>query len=182
VAWPEAEGSLARSAVLALLGTLLLWASAKVQVPFWPVPMTMQTGVVLLIGAVYGPVLGAATVALYLLEGALGLPVLAGTPERGIGLPYMMGPTGGYLAGFLVAAALTGWSVARVRGSLAILGVMTLGMVAIYAFGFAWLAGLIGPEKAFAVGILPFVLGDALKVLLATALVLATLRRTQRAI
>ena len=88
-----------RMVVLAVAGSLLMWASAKVQVPFYPVPMTMQTAVAFLIGIAYGPRLGAATIALYLAQGAIGLPVFAGTPEKGIGLPYMMGPTGGYLLG-----------------------------------------------------------------------------------
>eukprot|EP01037_Dinobryon_pediforme_P033305 gene33305-biopygen19550 len=89
---------LTRSIALMAVGTVLLWASAKVQIPFWPVPATLQTMVVVLIGAFYGSRLGAATLAAYLAEGALGLPVFAGTPEKGIGLLYMVGPTGGYLA------------------------------------------------------------------------------------
>jgi biotin transport system substrate-specific component len=101
--------SLLQQVLLAIAGSLLLWVSAKVQVPFWPVPMTMQTFVVLGLGAAFGWRLGMATVALYLLEGAMGLPVFAGTPEKGIGLAYMAGPTGGYLAGFVVAAGITGW-------------------------------------------------------------------------
>ena len=90
---------LMRAVLLAVAGSLLLWASAKISVPFWPVPMTMQPFVVLGLGAAFGWRLGMATVALYLLEGALGLPVFQGTPEKGIGLAYMAGPTGGYLAG-----------------------------------------------------------------------------------
>ena len=91
-----------------LLGVCLLTLSAKIQVPFWPVPMTMQTLVVLIIGMAYGTRLGAGTVLAYLLVGAAGFPVFAGTPERGIGLAYMMGPTGGFLMGFVVAAWITG--------------------------------------------------------------------------
>ena len=91
--WPAAGNRVLRSVLLALAGSLLLWASAKVQVPFYPVPMTLQTAVVLLIGVAYGWRLGAATVLLYLAEGAVGLPVFAGTPERGIGLAYMVGPS-----------------------------------------------------------------------------------------
>ena len=107
--WPAGEktGAL-RLVLLAVVGSILLTISAKVQVPFWPVPMTMQTFVVLAIGMAYGPALGMATVALYLAQGAFGLPVFAGTPEKGIGLAYMAGPTGGYLAGFVAAALLTG--------------------------------------------------------------------------
>ncbi|MFL5332166.1 MAG: biotin transporter BioY [Geminicoccaceae bacterium] len=172
-AWPTARGSLPRSVLLALLGTLLLWVSAKVQVPFWPVPMTMQTAVVLLIGAVYGPSLGAATVGVYLLEGALGLPVLAGTPERGSGLPYMLGPTGGYLAGFVLAAAVAGWTVGRTRRPLAVLAGMAAGLIAANGLGFAWLATLIGAAKAFNAGVLPFLLGESVKAALVTGTVLA---------
>jgi len=101
--WPTAERSLVRQAILVVLGSLLMWASAKVQVPMWPVPMTMQSFVVLVLGMGYGARLGGAAVGFYLMQGALGLPVFAGTPEKGIGLVYMMGPTGGYLLGFLVA-------------------------------------------------------------------------------
>ena len=102
-----------RLMLLAVAGSLLLWASAKINVPFWPVPMTMQTFVVLGLGAAFGWRLGMATVALYLLEGAFGLPVFAGTPEKGIALAYMTGPTGGYLAGFVLAAGVTGWLAER---------------------------------------------------------------------
>ena len=96
-----------RMVVLAVAGSLLMWASAKVQVPFYPVPMTMQTAVAFLIGIAYGPRLGVATILLYLAQGAVGMPVFAGTPEKGIGLPYMLGPTGGYLIGFVASVILT---------------------------------------------------------------------------
>lgn len=169
-----------RYAVLAVAGSLVLWASAKVQVPFWPVPMTMQPMVVLLIGALYGPALGVGTVLLYLAEGAIGMPVFAGTPARGIGLPYMLGPTGGYMVGWLFAAALAGWTVARTRQPLAILLGLTVAMALIYLFGFAWLANAIGADKAFAAGIVPFVLGDLVKIGLATAIVLSVVRAARR--
>jgi len=95
--------------VLLVLGaSLLLTLSAKIQVPFWPVPMTMQSYMVLVLGMALGPRLGPAAVAVYLAQGAIGLPVFAGTPEKGIGLAYMAGPTGGYLLGFFVAAVITG--------------------------------------------------------------------------
>lgn len=167
-----------RYTLLAVVGSLILWASAKVQVPFWPVPMTMQPMVVLLIGALYGPGLGVATILLYLAEGALGLPVFAGTPARGIGIPYMLGPTGGYMVGWLFAAALAGWVVARTRRALPILLALAAAMAIIYLCGFAWLAVAIGAEAAFAKGVVPFVLGDTLKIGLATAIIVATLRRT----
>ena len=93
---------------LAILGTILLAISAKIKIPFWPVPMTMQTFVVLLLGILYGWKLGLFTVSLYLFEGAMGLPVFAGTPEKGIGFAYFLGPTGGYLVGFLAATYVAG--------------------------------------------------------------------------
>ena len=103
------EVSLLKGLFLAILGSILLAISAKIKIPFWPVPMTMQTFVVLLIGVLYGWKLGLITVSLYLFEGILGLPVFAGTPEKGVGLVYFTGPTMGYLLGFLVAVCLTGF-------------------------------------------------------------------------
>ena len=103
----------ARMALLAIAGTALLTLSAKIQVPFYPVPMTMQTFAIVVIAMAFGWKLGAATVVLYLLEGAFGLPVFAGTPAKGIGIAYMTGPTGGYLVGFFLAAGLTGWLAQR---------------------------------------------------------------------
>jgi biotin transport system substrate-specific component len=158
-----------RAVLLAVAGSLLLWASAKVQVPFWPVPLTMQTFVVLGLGAAFGWRLGMATVALYLLQGAIGLPVFAGTPEKGIGLLYMAGPTGGYLAGFVLAAGITGWLAERGfdRNVLTMGLAMLAGTVAIYALGLGWLATLIGAEKAVEFGLLPFIPGDIAKLVLA---------------
>jgi biotin transport system substrate-specific component len=173
--WP-AEGDISaplRAVILAVLGTALLTLSAKLKVPFYPVPMTMQSLVVLVIGATYGWRLGAATVALYLVEGALGLPVFADTPERGLGLPYMMGPTGGYLVGFVLAAAVVGWLAERGwdRSVPLTFAAMATGHVVLFAAGFAWLATLIGPEKAWALGVVPFALATLLKTALGAALV-----------
>ncbi|CDX32172.1 BioY family protein [Mesorhizobium plurifarium] len=167
------HASLTRNIMLAIGGSLLLWASAKLQVPFYPVPMTMQTFVVLMIGTVYGWRLGVATVGLYLLEGALGLPVFAGTPEKGIGLAYIVGPTGGYLVGYLVAAAVTG-ALAGIgwdrRASTTILS-MLAGTAVIYASGLAWLGTVVGWDKpVLAWGLIPFLLGDVLKLALAAAI------------
>jgi biotin transport system substrate-specific component len=169
-----------RMVVLAVAGSLLMWASAKVQVPFYPVPMTMQTAVAFLIGIAYGPRLGAATIALYLAQGAMGMPVFAGTPEKGIGLPYMIGPTGGYLLGFAVAAAITGWVAERSSHWLAIGTGVLVATAAIYVLGAGWLATMIGFEKAVTFGIVPFLPGDLVKLLLVTALAatgLGALRR-----
>ena len=170
-AWPGAAGSWLRMAILAIAGTVLLTVSAKIQVPFYPVPMTMQTFAVLVIGMAYGWKLGGATVALYLAEGAAGLPVFAGTPEKGVGLAYMAGPTGGYLAGFVLAAGIAGrlgekgWD----RSIPMTLAAMVIGTVIIFAPGYVWLALLIGSEKAWAFGVLPFLLGEVFKIALAAA-------------
>lgn len=167
----KSEGSsrLLRGVVLALVGSALLAISAKIQVPFWPVPQTMQTLVVLMIGMAFGSRLGLATVMLYLAEGAAGLPVFAGTPEKGIGLAYMMGPTGGYLFGFALAAALVGWLAERGwdRGIVTTAAAMAIGNVVIYLPGVAWLSAAIGFEKAVLYGMQPFLLGDAAKLVLA---------------
>ena len=171
--WPAQSSSArtARNVLLALVGTLALTVSAKTQIPFWPIPMTMQTFVVLVIGMAYGSRLGAATVALYLLQGALGLPVFAGTPEKGVGLAYMMGPTGGYLLGFLVAAWVCGWLAERGfdRSPLKSLIAMSVGHGLIFVFGVAWLATLMGVEKAFMVGVAPFWAATLVKTLLGVA-------------
>ena len=157
-----------RAALLVLAGSVLLTLSAKLKVPFHPVPMTMQTMVVLVLGVAYGSRLGAATVALYLLQGAAGLPVFADTPERGIGLAYMTGPTGGYLAGFLVAAWVAG---AIGQGSVVRLAAaMVAGHAVIFAFGLAWLAAAIGAQNAWLVGAAPFALATLLKSALGVAL------------
>ena len=163
--------SLIRTARFAIAGSLLLALSAKAQVPFWPVPMTMQTFVVLVLGAVYGARLAGATVALYLLEGALGLPVFAGTPPAVAGLAYMAGPTGGFLVGFLAAAVLVGYLAERGwdRTFLRLSAVMVLGHAVIFAFGLAWLSALMPFVKAWAAGFVPFMAATALKTALAIA-------------
>jgi biotin transport system substrate-specific component len=170
ILWPakSTNARVTRNVLLALVGTLALTVSAKTQIPFWPVPMTMQTFVVLVIGMAYGTRLGMATMVLYLLEGALGLPVFAGTPEKGVGLAYMTGPTGGYLLGFVAGAWLCGWLAERGfdRTPLKTLIAMSLGHALIFVFGVAWLALLMGFEKAFAVGVAPFWAATIAKTLL----------------
>lgn len=166
------ETSLLQKAAVVFAGSLLLWASAKVQLPFYPVPLTMQTFAVLAIGAALGWRLGLATVLLYLAEGAAGLPVFAGTPEKGIGLAYMMGPTGGYLLGYLPAAALCGWLAERGWDrSVALTALaMLAGTVTIYLPGLLWLGAVVGWDKpVLAWGLTPFLLGDLLKLGLASA-------------
>jgi biotin transport system substrate-specific component len=161
--------------------SLLLGLSARVQVPFWPVPMTLQTFAVLAIAAFAGPRLAAGAVVAYLIEGAFGLPVFAGTPEHGIGLAYMVGPTGGYLISYLLAAMVVGAIVARAKDSvLAVAGAMLAGTLVIYALGAGWLAQFVGAERALLLGVVPFLLGDAVKAALAACLYLAS-RRIRRA-
>jgi biotin transport system substrate-specific component len=174
--WPrQAASRIARFAVLTIGGALALTVSAKIQVPFYPVPMTLQTLVILALSAAYGAQLAGATLLLYLAEGLAGLPVFAGA---GAGPAYMMGPTGGYLAGFLIAAIFIGWLADRGwdRSAPRLIGAMSLGHIVIFAFGFAWLALLIGPEKAWTGGVVPFFAATIVKTLLAWAVVSAAWR------
>ena len=191
--WVPDEGAsrIAAQVGLAIAGTLLMWLSAKVKVPFWPVPMTMQTFMLMALAAAYGARLGAATALLYLAEGAAGMPVFTSTPEQGIGLAYMAGPTGGYLIAYPLAAALVGWFAERGydRRPMALFGVMLAGDVLIFALGFAWLAWVaampsgnagIGAAAALTAGVLPFLLGDLVKLALAAALIPAAGRLVRR--
>jgi biotin transport system substrate-specific component len=172
--WPAQGASRPlRALLLALLGSALLTISAKLEVPFYPVPMTMQTLVVLLLGMAFGARLGAATVLLYLAEGAAGLPVFAGTPERGIGIAYMLGPTGGYLVGFVLSAALTGWLTERRRDWPAVLLAVAAGSIVVFIPGVLWLAHLIGFEGSIAHGLMPFLWATLVKGAIAVALGIA---------
>ena len=164
--------ALARTAVSVVASSLVLAASGKVQVPSWPVPVTLQSLVVLLIGVALGLRAGIAAVALFLLEGLVGLPVFAGA---GAGPTYMAGPTGGYLAGFLASVAVVGliaertpcWTVWRA------LGAITVGHLALFVPGVLWLAMLLGSSRAVAAGITPFLVPTVVKTLLGTAIVVA---------
>lgn len=161
-----------RNALAIIAGSMLLTLSAKAAIPFYPVPMTLQTLVVLALGMVLGPRLGAAAVLAYLAQGALGLPVFAGTPEKGIGLAYMLGTTGGYLLGFVVAAYATGLLAERRwdRSVLTTVAAMVIGNAIIYLFGLAWLGSIVGWDKPLlAWGVIPFLLGDLAKILIAAA-------------
>ena len=176
--WTLAEGGPVGGILAVFAGSALLAASAWVQVPMWPVPTTMQTFAVLVIGAHYRPWLGAATVVAYLMEAALGLPVLAG------GRPFG-GATSGYLAGFLLAVVVVSWAV-RSGGTRRdwprLLGALLLGQASIYVPGLVWLDAvwLHDLPATLAAGLLPFLPGDALKLLLA-AVVLRLLQRTTKA-
>ena len=151
---------------LALIGSVFLIISAKVQIPFYPVPMTMQTLVVLTIGMSYGAPLAASTVFLYLFQGAIGLPVFA----TGGGLAYMMGPTGGYLVGFFLSAILLGILASNGMGKTwqTTAVAMILGVGVIFTIGVSWLAVFIGIEAAIINGFLPFIYADFLKIIIAS--------------
>jgi len=159
----------AAKAFLVVVGSLLLAVSAQFKIPLYPVPVTGQTLLVLLIGMAYGPRLGAATVAAYLLQGAVGLPVFAG---GAFGLATLFGMTGGYLFGFLAAAFVMGWLAERGMGRTVISTVlaMLIGNLVIYLCGASWLAAFIGADKALAAGVLPFLYGDAVKLVVAAGL------------
>ena len=165
------EISLIKSLFLAILGTVLLALSAKIKIPFWPVPMTMQTFVVLLLGVLYGWKLGLFTVSLYLIEGIAGLPVFAVTPEKGIGWMYFTGTTMGYLIGFLVSVSLSGFFTFGnnfLKNFLKLLFSVSF----IYIFGLIWLGSIIGWDKpVFELGAKPFLLAELMKVLILTILI-----------
>ncbi len=156
---------------LALGGTLLLTLSAKTKVVLGPVDMNLQTLAVLLIASAFGLRLGLATLLLYLAEGVMGLPVFQSTPEKGIGIAYMLGSTGGYLTGFVVMAAIAGWAADRGfdRSPIKLFGAFLVAEVIMMAMGFAWLSGLIGADKAWQFGVAPFIVPDLIKVALAAA-------------
>ncbi len=167
------QPGLARAALLVVAGSLLLTLSAKVQVPFFPVPMTMQVLVVLLIGASYGTRLAGVTLGAYLSQGAAGLPVFAGTPEKGLGLAYMVGPTGGYLVGFLLAAVAVGWLAERGwgKGILRLAATGLVGLALIYLPGIAWLGAIVGWDKPIlSFGLWPFLPAEVLKLALMVAI------------
>ena len=169
--WPATRISpVIRNAILMVVGTVLLWLSAKVQVPLYPVPITMQTLVVLVLGVAYGMRLGAATTLLYLLVGAVGLPVFAGGWTEGGGFHHLYGPTAGYLFGFVVAAGVCGQLAERGwdRNVIFAACAMVIGNLIIYAMGLTWLTIQIGFGDAIKYGLVPFLLGDALKIALGT--------------
>ncbi len=153
---------------LALMGSIILAISSKIKIPFYPVPMTMQTLVVLMIGIGFGWKLGLTTISLYLFEGVIGLPVFSGTPEKGLGLVYFTGPTMGYLLGFLIAVYISGkftYDNNLFKNFLKLL----LAVSFIYILGLAWLGNLIGWDKPiFQLGAQPFLLAELFKILIAT--------------
>jgi biotin transport system substrate-specific component len=176
-----------QNVVLVLIGTAILAISAKVQVPFWPVPMTLQTLAVMLIGATYGSRVAVATVLAYIAEGALGLPVFANTPPQIAGPAYLIGPTAGYIWGWVAAAAIIGYAADKgwSRSVPKMFAAMLAGEIVLFGMGFVWLAWFatlssgavgMGAEKALAAGVTPFLLADALKLTLAALAVPAAWR------
>jgi biotin transport system substrate-specific component len=159
--WPARYGELTRWIVLMLLGVILVAMAAHIEVPLYPVPITMQTFAVLVLGMAYGSRLGAAALALYMAAGLAGLPVFA--------TGGALGPTSGYIAGFILAAGLVGWLAERGwdRNVVATAAAMLAGNVLIYVPGLIVLAGFVGAGKVLEYGLYPFLIGDALKLLLA---------------
>ena len=153
--------------LISILGSILLAISAKIKIPFYPVPMTMQTFVVVLIGITLGWKLGLITIFVYLFEGAIGLPVFAGTPEKGIGINYMMGPTGGYLVGFIISVFIAGFVNLNKNIFIKFL-LISLSIFAIYITGVPWLAYLAGWEIAYVWGIKNFLLAEVFKITILT--------------
>ena len=159
------SSNILKKIIIVIFATLLLTISAKIKVPFYPVPMTMQTFVVVLIGITLGWKLGLAAVFLYLFEGAIGLPVFAGTPEKGIGISYMVGPTGGYLFGFIISVFIAGF-VNLNKNIFTKFILISLSIFVIYLSGVPWLAYLLGWEVAYVWGIKNFVLAELFKILI----------------
>jgi len=152
------------------LGTIALTISAKLKIPFYPVPMTMQTFVVLFLGMAFGYKIGFATVGVYLLEGIIGIPVFSNSPEKGVGLIYFTGPTMGYLIGFLFAVFFAGYLNLK-NNIFIIFSKLTFAVSTIYLFGTLWLGTLIGWDKPIVqLGVTPFLLAELFKICLLTLL------------
>ena len=157
--------------LITILGSILLTISAKVKIPFYPVPMTMQTFAVLLVGITFGWRIGVATISLYLFEGVIGLPIFAGTPEKGVGLIYFTGPTMGYLIGFLFATFIAGYLNFKTNIFFIFIKLI-LSVSIIYILGILWLGNLIGWDKPLLqLGVTPFLLAELFKISLLTILV-----------
>jgi len=165
------NNKLVKSFLIIILGSVLLTISAKIKIPFYPVPMTMQTFMVLFLGISFGYKIGVATVMLYLLEGILGLPVFSNSPEKGIGIAYFVGPTMGYLIGFIFASFLAGFLKYNSNFVLTFIKLL-LSTSIIYILGVLWLGNLIGWDKPILqLGVFPFLLAELFKILLLTLLV-----------
>ena len=164
------QSQIIKSLIVIFLGSIILAISAKVKIPFYPVPMTMQTFIVLFLGVGFGYKIAIATVSLYLLEGILGLPVFSNSPERGVGLVYFTGPTMGYLIGFLSACFLASLTKEDDHYFTIFLKLI-LSVSTIYILGVLWLGTLIGWDKPiFELGVMPFLLPEFFKIVLLTVL------------
>ena len=164
------QSKIFKNILLALVGTILLAVSSKIKIPFYPVPMTMQTLVVLVLGIAFGWKLGVFTILLYLFEGLIGLPVFSGSPEKGVGIVYFTGPTMGYLFGFLFAGFLAGYFDYN-KNFLLNFFKLLMSVSIIYILGLLWLGILIGWDKPiFELGAKPFLLAELFKILLITIL------------
>ena len=164
------QAKLFKSLVVIVLGSIALTISAKIKIPFYPVPMTMQTFVVLFLGISFGYKIAIATVGLYFLEGIIGLPVFSNSPEKGIGLSYFTGPTMGYLIGFLSACFLASFTKSSDNYFLIFIKLI-LAVSTIYILGVLWLGTLIGWDKPiFELGVMPFLLAEILKITLLTVI------------
>ena len=160
------QSSIVKTFLMIILGSLALTISAKIKIPFYPVPMTMQTFVVMLLGLAFGYKIGLATVSLYLLEGIVGLPVFSNSPEKGVGLVYFTGPTMGYLIGFLSATLIAG-TISSNDNTLKIISKLLLSVSTIYILGVLWLGTLIGWDKPILeFGVYPFLLAEIFKLAL----------------
>lgn len=160
------SNQIASNFAILLFGSLLLILSSKIKVPFYPVPMTMQTFVILFLGCFFGWKKASLIVATYLIEGLLGFAVFAGTPEKGLGFSYMIGPTGGYLLGFLFTAFLSGYF--NLRSTFIVRFIyLTISVAPIYILGYFWLGSIIGWDKPiYEIGIQPFILAEFFKIFL----------------
>lgn len=183
--WTRTHGEtrIGINVLLVIAGAMLMTLSAKFQVPLYPVPMSLQTLVAIGLGFALGPVLGGAAVFFYLAQGAVGLSVFAGTPQLGIGLPYMLGPTGGYLVGFFVAAVVAGALVRAglARGAIGTMAVALIAAASVYVTGLLWLGGIVGfGHRLLEAGLYPFLLGDLIKAALAAIVFPAIARLLSR--
>ena len=159
-----------KSFIVIFIGSLALTLSAKLKIPFYPVPMTMQTFVVLFLGIAFGYKIGLATVSVYLIEGIIGIPVFSNSPEKGVGLVYFTGPTMGYLIGFLSAVFLAGYL--NFKSNIFLIFIkLILAVSTVYIAGILWLGSLIGWEKPiFQLGVTPFLLAELFKICILTIL------------
>ena len=156
--------------MLVFLGTIALTISAKIKIPFYPVPMTMQTFVVLFLGLAFGYKIGLTIVGVYLLEGVVGIPVFSNSPEKGVGLAYFTGPTMGYLIGFLSAVFFAGYLNLK-NNFFIVFSKLIFSVSTIYLFGVLWLGTLIGWDKPILeLGVAPFLLAELFKICLLTIL------------